>query len=105
MIFLPGLRARLDEGAMNLSVYLRRDVPVRVRVAIRTALEHTLRGTSVALMHFGNAVRRDLHALAERIDGKVDLKRRGVASFYLREVAEHKRSLATATNPRPTRTI
>ena len=103
--FFAERRARLDIRAELFLAYVRHEVPVLISFGMKIATLLALRGFSAGLKKFGNGVRHGFHQAAQMIDGKIELKKRGTASFYLREVAEHKRSLVTAQLPRPTRTI
>jgi|GEM_PF-5002639 len=99
------LRSRLDARAELLLSYIRHEIPVLVSFIMKIATVLALTGLSRTLKRIGAVTRKGFRQFLHVIDGKIELKKRGSASFYLREISEHKRSLATATIEPPTRTV
>lgn len=100
-----GMRTRLDQRAEMLVSYVRHEIPILLAFIMKIATVLALTGLSHSLKHIGEVVRTGFRQFIHVIDGKIELKKRGSASFYLREITEHKRSLATGAGESPTRTV
>lgn len=92
-LVLSSARIKADERMNRVERMMKHELPLVSTYLMRLVTAATLRAMLNSLRAGFLFISSRLHRFILLIEGRVDLSKKGSASFYLRSVAEHKKSL------------
>jgi hypothetical protein len=93
-VLFPRMRMKLDRMATQVFRTSKEKTPQISKDFSQTLIARLRQyGRTIVIVSIRNIEKR-LRRVRDLIDGKIDIQQNGSASFYLKDVAEHKRKMA-----------
>jgi hypothetical protein len=94
-IVFPRLRFKLDMAVLRFLRTSKEKAPRISKEFSSTMADHANRLGKLALLSIIRRIERRLQRIRNFINGKMEIRNNGSASFYLKDVAEHKKRIAS----------